>query len=167
MKRRALSVVLGVAGALAVAGAMTACARERQSAPAAAEAPPAPSVPGATPGGAVTDDLARKGAAPSTELAPSPATSLPSSLRDEVNGMDAATAFRALTAASRSLDDTLGASAPDCATARILGDRICALASRLCHLADESPPDAELRAHCDDGKPRCGRARTRVASACN
>jgi hypothetical protein len=80
--------------------------------------------------------------------------------------MDAATALRALDDATRQLDDTLAAGAPDCATVKLLRDRICELSARICRIAEESAPNPELAAHCADGKPRCERAKSKVAGPC-
>jgi hypothetical protein len=79
--------------------------------------------------------------------------------------MDAANALRALDDATKLLDDTLSAGAPDCGTAKLLRDRICELSERLCRLSAEAP-GSELTARCEDGKARCERARTRVAVPC-
>jgi hypothetical protein len=120
------------------------CARER--APESTAAAPAASV------------------APTTT--PSPAPSLPSSLTPDIGAMDAATAVRLLADTTRQLDDTLELAAPDCGAAGVLRDRICALSARICRLAAENSTDRELSARCDDAKPRCARAKTRVAGPC-
>lgn len=121
------------------------CSRSRPSAaeraPGAAPREPGPSAPGP------------------------PATELPRSLRSDVTTMDAANALRALDDATKLLDDTLSAGAPDCGTAKLLRDRICELSERLCRLSAEAP-GSELTARCEDGKARCERARTRVAVPC-
>jgi hypothetical protein len=80
--------------------------------------------------------------------------------------MDAASALRALDEATKLLDDTVSAGAPDCATVKLLRDRICELAARICRIADESGPSAELSARCADGKPRCDRAKTKATGLC-
>ena len=92
--------------------------------------------------------------------------SLPHSLRPAVDTMDATTALRALDEATRLLDDTLGAGAPDCGTVKLLRDRICELSARICRIAGESAPNPELAAHCADAKPRCARAKDKVAGPC-
>jgi hypothetical protein len=120
-----------------VVALVPACARERQSAPSAAEPPPAA--------------LQER----------------PTSLRAEVDAMDVPTAYAALRAATTSFDTAFTASQPDCATGRILGERLCALADRLCRLADEHPEQSEVRAYCDDGKTRCAAAKQRIASRCD
>lgn len=97
--------------------------------------------------------------------APSTAPELPQSLRSDVTTMDAAAAQRALDDATKLLDDTLSAGAPDCAMVKILRDRICELSERICRLSAEAP-STELKARCDDGKGRCERAKTRVAGPC-
>ena len=44
---------------------------------------------------------------------------------------------------------------------------ICALSARICKIAEEGgAPNAELSARCDDGKPRCERAKSKVAGPC-
>ena len=150
-KRGAL--VLSLAGALCA----FACAHERREAPAVeslpSAAPPAPA--------------AQLPQGPPASSAPgAPAESLPQSLRPAVDTMDAATALRALDEATRLLDDTLGAGAPDCGTVKLLRDRICELSARICRIAGESAPNPELAAHCADSKPRCARAKERVAGPC-
>ena len=139
------------------------CARDRSSASPAAELAPAAPAASATAGSPAAPEA--------TPLVPPPApvvpqVELPKSLRVDVGVMDAATAYGALDAASRALEDSLRASAPDCPTAHVLGDRVCALAARLCQLAEDKAANAEVRAHCEDGKPRCEHARARVAAAC-
>ena len=55
---------------------------------------------------------------------------------------------------------------PDCARIAQLRDTICALASRICQIADEQQPgsNAAINASldCADGKTRCKRAAERV-----
>ncbi len=58
---------------------------------------------------------------------------------------------------------TLGAA--DCGKACEHLAALCGLAERICGLALQEP-DAELEAHCKDGRERCERARTRVQAAC-
>jgi len=45
--------------------------------------------------------------------------------------------------------------APDCARLGPLRDNICALAARICQLADRQPPGAPAAEYCSDGKARC------------
>lgn len=97
--------------------------------------------------------------------APSAAPELPQSLRSDVTTMDATAALRALDDATKLLDDTLGAGAPDCGTVKLLRDRICELSERICRLSAETP-NSEIKARCEDGKARCERAKTRVAEPC-
>jgi hypothetical protein len=98
--------------------------------------------------------------------APASEPSLPSSLKSEFSSMDAATALKSLETTSRLLDDALALGAPDCGAVQVLRDRICALAARLCQLAAENTTEHELSARCEDAKPRCDRARSRVAGPC-
>jgi hypothetical protein len=47
------------------------------------------------------------------------------------------------------------AAAPDCARIAPLRDNICALAARICQIADRQPPGSPTAGHCTDGKARC------------
>jgi len=47
------------------------------------------------------------------------------------------------------------ATPPDCARIAPLRDNICALAARICQLADRQPPGTPAADHCTDGKARC------------
>jgi hypothetical protein len=49
---------------------------------------------------------------------------------------------------------------------KLLRDRICELAARICRLADENGPSAELSARCADGRPRCERAKSKATGLC-
>ena len=44
---------------------------------------------------------------------------------------------------------------PDCARIGQLRDNICALAARICQLADRQPPGSPATESCTDGKARC------------
>lgn len=44
---------------------------------------------------------------------------------------------------------------PDCARIGRLRDNICALAGRICEIADRQPPGSTAAEHCADGKARC------------
>ena len=144
------ALVLSLAGALWAFG----CARREapaESLPSAAPAsPPAPLPQGA----------------PASSAPGASAEQLPQSLRPAVDTMDAATALRALDEATRLLDDTMSAGAPDCGTAKVLRDRICELSERICRIAGESAPNPELAAHCADATPRCERAKSKVTGPC-
>ncbi|HEX3593741.1 MAG TPA: hypothetical protein VHU80_01530 [Polyangiaceae bacterium] len=155
----------GAAGSLVLV--VAACARERQSAPAAAEPSPAQSAAPKAVAGPETQAAPKAAPVVSSRGQPSPPPALPESLRTDVNTMDESTAFAALSATSRSFEDGFAASSPDCPTGRVLAERICALAVRICHLADEAPSRSEVRAHCADGNGRCGAARRRITSACD
>jgi hypothetical protein len=120
------------------------------------EAPAAESLPSAAPASP----------APASSAPGASTEALPHSLRPAVDTMDAATALRALDEATRLLDDTLGAGAPDCGAVKLLRDRICELSARICRIAGESAPNPELAAHCADAKPRCERAKSKVAGPC-
>jgi hypothetical protein len=43
----------------------------------------------------------------------------------------------------------------DCARIGQLRDNICALAGRICEIANREPPGSTAAAHCADGKARC------------
>ena len=63
----------------------------------------------------------------------------------------------------RKLDEDLArnegqAAAPDCARIAQLRDNICALAVRICQIADRGPANSVARQRCADGKSRCQRA---------
>jgi outer membrane murein-binding lipoprotein Lpp len=63
----------------------------------------------------------------------------------------------------RRLDDELvrdesQAAAPDCARIGQLRDNICALAARICQIADREPANSVASQRCGDGKSRCQRA---------
>jgi hypothetical protein len=45
--------------------------------------------------------------------------------------------------------------AADCARIGQLRDNICALAGRICEIADREPPGSTAAEHCADGKTRC------------
>lgn len=45
--------------------------------------------------------------------------------------------------------------APDCTRIGQLRDNICALAARICQLADRQPLGSPAAEHCADGKARC------------
>jgi hypothetical protein len=47
------------------------------------------------------------------------------------------------------------AAAPDCARIGELRDNICALAARICQIADRQPPGSTAVDQCNDGKARC------------
>jgi hypothetical protein len=63
----------------------------------------------------------------------------------------------------RKLDEALArnegqVAGPDCARIAQLRDNICALAVRICEIADRGPANSVARQHCADGKSRCQRA---------
>jgi hypothetical protein len=47
---------------------------------------------------------------------------------------------------------------PDCQRVDQLRDNICALAVRICQIADKQPAGSAAAAHCADGKARCKNA---------
>ena len=50
------------------------------------------------------------------------------------------------------------AATPDCARIGQLRDNICALAARICQIADGQPPGSSTADRCSDGKARCRNA---------
>lgn len=67
----------------------------------------------------------------------------------------------------RSLDAELSslaaeAAPPDCAQVETLHANICALATRICQIADQQTAGSPARARCDDGKARCKSAGERA-----
>ena len=52
--------------------------------------------------------------------------------------------------------------APDCAQVEALHSNICALAARICQIAERQPVGSPVRARCDDGKARCRSAGERA-----
>ena len=51
---------------------------------------------------------------------------------------------------------------PDCTHIGQLRDNICALAARICQIAERQPAGSPVRARCDDGKARCRSAGERA-----
>jgi len=69
----------------------------------------------------------------------------------------------------RSLDaemNTLAADVapPDCAQVDTLHTNICALAARICQIAEQEPAGSPVRARCEDGRARCRSAGERARS---
>ena len=108
------------------------------------------------------------------EGAPAPESAAPT-LTDESAPTAAPSAFTDEEAASESpdaepdpyatlvelsADERLRVSLEDCATARALVTRICALAERVCEL------DGGLGPRCEDARGRCASSRDRVHVAC-
>jgi hypothetical protein len=67
----------------------------------------------------------------------------------------------------RSLDvelNTLATEAvpPDCGQVEALHSNICALAARICQIAERQPVGSPVRARCDDGRARCKSAGERA-----
>jgi hypothetical protein len=90
---------------------------------------------------------------------------MPSSTRPVEVTTDPKLAVKQLAQATKELDDLLAAGAPDCGAAKTLRDRICALAARICELAERNK-DPELNQRCEESKASCKRATTRVARVC-
>ncbi|MDY0060888.1 MAG: hypothetical protein RBU45_13830 [Myxococcota bacterium] len=55
---------------------------------------------------------------------------------------------------------------PPCPEARVLVERICLLADRICRLATEHPADQELAELCAADRPRCRAAEELLARRC-
>ena len=51
--------------------------------------------------------------------------------------------------------DAQATAAPDCERIGQLRDNICALAARICQIADRQPAGSTAAGRCDDGKTRC------------
>ena len=65
----------------------------------------------------------------------------------------------------RSLDvemNTVDATAPECTQVETLHANICALAARICQIAEQQPVASVVRLRCDDGKARCKSAGERA-----
>lgn len=55
---------------------------------------------------------------------------------------------------------------PDCEAAGQLADRICDLSDRVCDIASRHPGWSDVETKCEDGRGRCERARSEVATRC-
>ena len=53
---------------------------------------------------------------------------------------------------------------PDCAQVDSLHTNICALAARICQIAEQEPAGSPVRARCEDGRARCKSAGERARS---
>jgi hypothetical protein len=69
-----------------------------------------------------------------------------------------------LEAASRKLDASQAAPAPDCGRACTLASNVCELAGKVCEIASRYPAGDPVAARCTDARARCGRAHEKTAS---
>jgi hypothetical protein len=53
---------------------------------------------------------------------------------------------------------------PDCAQVDSLHTNICALAARICQIAEQQPAGSPVQARCEDGRARCKSAGDRARS---